>query len=323
MNKQKIILTVFITSTLTLSAVLVMSSLTIISKVKLEKQIIPDSIDINVVEQPNVDYDMNEWRDITVCAYIGNQDKQDISISYPAELDLNGEHSNEVCLAPEIEEPNLFLGSSKNPEVVAASLTTDLKYIFYLKKTLENNITTYRLKKADINSRSTELIDQKSFLSEDVQNLNFDSLLMPHIFGNYLAYNWFSDKINLRFVNNEEAALTGKVKSLSTNQTIYTSPCDNLFRLFPSTFSISEDGKHIVLACNGMMYLSDWQTTDRISLPTKTVVKEIPAHRVFFKDNDTIGFVDEEDENALRAPIYTVDLNGDNLEKVGDVYLGF
>jgi hypothetical protein len=270
-------------------------------------QIIAQEINTEVDTTPEAD-NMN-WVTTTASA-----DGKEITIQYPKEIPLNITalaENKPFALGIDPGVPNYTLPLTSTTEILIAELTTDLKYIFYLKRDVSSDVVT--LYKGTVSSKTVEKIadynlkGMKEILDDQL------SILMPLVTSeNFVVYNSQLDAASSK--------VTGKITTTENNTVLFTAPC--AFDRYGNV-DFSPDKLHIVWNCDeDALYISDWKNTKKLLEYSESSMR--PA-AVSFINNERIKFANATEGNdMLRAPYHSVKIDGTDLKlEEGDVYLGY
>ena len=269
-------------------------------------QIIAPEISTEAVTIPEAD-NIN-WVTTTTSA-----DGKEITIQYPNEIPLNvmalGENKP-FTLGIDPGFPNYSLPLTNTKEILIAELTTDLNYLFYLKRENSSNIVT--LYKGDMSSKT---IEKLTTFDIDVMKISNDKLytLMPLVTDdNFILYNVQIDKTSNK--------VTGSVANVENSTSLFVAPCA-LDRF--GNVDFSPDKLHIAWNCDeDALYISDWKNTKKLLEYSESSMRPTS---VSFINNERIRFANAAEGNdMLRAPYRSVKINGTDLRlEEGDIYLGY
>ena len=269
-------------------------------------QIITPEISIKV--DTTSEADTINWITTTASA-----DGKEITIQYPKEIPLNVkviEENKPFSLGIDPGFPNYSLPLNNTKEILIAELTTDLKYLFYLKR--DNSLNIVTLYKGDVSSKT---IEKLTTFDMNVLKISNDELynLMPLVTDDsFILYNTQIDKTSNK--------ITGSVANVENSTSLFVAPCA-LDRF--GNVDFSPDKLHIAWNCDeDALYISDWKNTKKLLEYSESSMRPTS---VSFINDERIRFANAAEGNdMLRAPYRSVKIDGTDLQlEEGDVYLGY
>ncbi len=239
---------------------------------------------------------------------------EEITIQYPTEIPVNVtalEENKPFALGIDPGYPNYILPLVTTKDILVAELTTDLRYLFYLKQDADSDTVT--LYKGTMSSKIIEKITDYN-LSVVKEILDYQlPIFMPLVASeDFIIYNTQLSTTSNQFI--------GKITTAENNTPLYVAPC--AFDRHGDNVDFSPDKLHIVWNChNDGTYVSDWNSTKKVLDFSDTM----DPVAVSFMDNERIKFGNAtEGRDILRAPYHSIKIDGTDTQlEEGSVYLGF
>jgi|GEM_PF-1597739 hypothetical protein len=262
--------------------------------------------------------DTSTWKTLSGCVQIYEKPDQ-FSISYPANLPVND--SSKECLKTGVPDVSNILIPAKDPKSYPTiQLSMDYKYIFYVKTADGIN---YEIVLVDLNNKHTTLLDSFTFKERwyITGDYNTTAFAPEIIDGKYILYNWFNKNPDKPIVGDGgiDDIFGGKIKDFN-NKTVFEVPCSlNIFSEV-SNLNFSKDNQHIVTSCDNYIYVGNWQSTKKLTLPSYA---SKPGY-VSFDSNTRIRFQDfTKQYTDCRADEYSANLDGTGVKYEGTSYACF
>ena len=259
--------------------------------------------------EENTTPEMNKINWVTTLA---SAEGKEITIQYPTEIPVSAnalEENKPYALGIDPGFPNYTLPLTTTTEILIAELTTDLKYIFYLKRNASSDVVT--LYKGTVSSKTVEKITDFNMSVLKISNDELYTLIPLATTDGFILYN--------TQISSTSNKVTGSVASVENSTPLFVAPC--AYDRFGNV-DFSPDKLHVAWNCrdNGA-YISDFTITKKILNFSSTM----NPTAITFMNNERIKFANATEGNdMLRAPYRSVKIDGSDLRlEEGDVYLGY
>ena len=269
----------------------------------------------NIIVTPELESERNtisEIGKINWVTAIASADGKEITIQYPQEIPVNVralEENKPFALGIDPGFPNYTLPLTTASEILIAELTTDLKYIFYLKRDVISDVVT--LYKGTVSSKTIEKITDFNMSVMKISNDELHTLIPLVTDDGFILYN--------TQISSTSNKVTGGVASVENSTPLFIAPC--AFDRYGNV-DFSPDKLHIVWNCrDDGAYVSDFNSTKKILNFSSSMNPTV----ITFMNNERIKFANATEGNdMLRAPYRSVKIDGTDLKlEEGDVYLGY